>query len=155
MSSIVETEAQIPRLLIFLLAAVPITVIDIRQYRIPDVLSLGGLGFLFAFDLFMFPRMLVSESLLAFFAFGLFLFLRATTKGLGFGDVKYAALIAFFSGLPFFFAALIAAASGGIGYWILCRAVWHRTANTRNPFAPFLSAGALVAFCLQVSGLDA
>jgi prepilin signal peptidase PulO-like enzyme (type II secretory pathway) len=78
----------------------------------------------------------------ALFAFALFFCVASGTGGLGFGDVKFAAVIGLVCGFPGVLAALLAASVLGLALSPLFR----RPDGTRLPipFAPFLCAGTLL-----------
>jgi prepilin signal peptidase PulO-like enzyme (type II secretory pathway) len=136
--------ASIP-VLIFIIFAVPISIIDIRSRRIPDYLSIP------CFILIFFVRLLFTLQrlpvCLAAALFGVLLFccVRAATKGLGLGDVKFAAVIGLFCGFPGLLSAFLIAALLGI---IAAVPLSLRNGGHSRPlpFAPFLSAGAIAAY---------
>ena len=135
-------------LLIFLAFALPASVTDIRSYRIPDLLVFPCFVLLCVF-LAGSQIQALPNRLSAAFLSGLFFFLiRRCTGGLGLGDVKFAALAGLFCGLPWACVAFLAAALTGIAGFLVAR----RTGQNRGaplPFAPFITAGVLVAFVLS------
>lgn len=133
------------RTAVFLAAGVPVAWIDLRTRRIPDALSLGGLAALFAFDLLSASPELLLSAASALFAFLLFALVRRVTKGLGFGDVKYAALLGFFTGPRLLPAAFLVAAAAGLAYAFAAVRFFGMPRGARAAFGPFLSAGGLVA----------
>jgi prepilin signal peptidase PulO-like enzyme (type II secretory pathway) len=138
------------RCALFLCCAAPITVVDIKSARIPDLFSLGGLACLVLFDALLEPPSLLGDSLAAAFAFGLFYAVRVCTRGLGFGDLKYAALVAFYSGIPYCFAAMAAAALAALVFFAVAFAFRGKRRSIAVPFAPFLTVGALVAAAMEL-----
>jgi leader peptidase (prepilin peptidase)/N-methyltransferase len=155
-----ETTLAALRTALFLLCAAPITLVDLRSARIPDAFSLGGLAFLALFDALFEPASLPCDCLSAALASALFLGVRSFVGGLGLGDVKYAALVAFYTGLPWCFAAMAAAALSALlclGVLAAASAAGLR-ASARGgrrsmmlPFAPFLTLGALAAAALELA----
>jgi leader peptidase (prepilin peptidase)/N-methyltransferase len=143
------------RLLLFSAAALPIVFIDLRTYRIPDVLSLGGFAVLLLLDAIIAPRSLPTGLLVAALAASLFLVLRAATHGLGLGDVKLAALIGLFVGPAGLIPALIVAALGGLAFAAYAVLARGRSMRQKVPFAPFLVVGAYAAYAARVTGLEA
>ncbi|MCL2762097.1 MAG: A24 family peptidase [Treponema sp.] len=130
-----------------------IAVIDIKTFRIPDVL-------LFSFALVLFfmeksqPHTLliarISTALIAFLLFGVVWYY---SQGMGFGDVKYATLLGYLLGpdkliQAFFYTALLSIVVYMLGI-ILFR--WPKT--TKIPFAPFLSAGAILALPINIQSI--
>ncbi len=131
---------------LFLIVAAPITFFDLRDYRIPDLLTLGGIALLVALQLALglsSPGMIALELCLGYGSF--WLIHRVTKGGMGLGDAKFSALIAVAVGpLPWVLALLAASLAG-----LLCAAVLilllHRDRRVRIPFAPFMTIGAIVA----------
>lgn len=142
-------------LITFTCVAVPIVIIDIRTHRIPDILSIGGFTMLVLMDVLIAPRSLPRGILAAVLAAALFLTLRAATRGLGFGDVKLAALVGLLVGPALLIPALLIAALGGLGFALYAIIIRGRRATERIPFAPFLVAGAYGAFAARITGLEA
>jgi prepilin signal peptidase PulO-like enzyme (type II secretory pathway) len=142
-----EDTLTIPVLLIFFAFALPASIIDIRSYRIPDLLVFPCFAVIFVF-LLIFQISVLPDRLAAALLSGLFFsIIRRFTRGLGMGDVKFAALIGLCCGLPWVCAAFLIAALAGIAALLLAR-----RGGTRGgyplPFAPFLTAGAVAAFAL-------
>jgi prepilin signal peptidase PulO-like enzyme (type II secretory pathway) len=136
---------------LFLCCAIPITAIDLKSARIPDAYSLGGLACLSLHDALLSPSSLLGDCLAAALAFALFLGIRAFTKGLGFGDLKYAALIAFYTGFPYCFAAMATAATAAMLFFVAAVAFFGKRRTMMIPFAPFLTIGALVAAAIKIA----
>jgi prepilin signal peptidase PulO-like enzyme (type II secretory pathway) len=134
---------------VFVLFAIPISIRDIRSYRIPDLLSIPCFLIILAIRIFALPGSLPGHGGAAVFGGLLFFCVRLGTRGLGIGDIKFAALIGLFCGLPATFLAFGIAALTGI----LGALVWRRLspgeARRPIPFAPFLSLGAVAAYCLS------
>ncbi|MDR0455435.1 MAG: A24 family peptidase [Treponema sp.] len=124
-----------------------ISLIDAKTFRIPDALLLSCFIVLVFLDLsrpaqfsFFFEHCLT-----ACFWCAVFYFIYQYSGGLGWGDVKYAALLGYALGLEksciaFLFTAFSAIFIYGIGIGILG---WKKSAKL--PFAPFLSFGTLAA----------
>ena len=139
--------------IILCLAAVPITATDIREKRIPDLYSLGGLAFVLAFTI-AFGR----DPFRAFFVpaltgFCVFFLLRVVTgRKLGLGDVKYSALIAAALGVQGWLAAVFIAAWTALGFALVMLLLRKTDRKTRIAFGPFLSAGAVGSMFLSLTG---
>jgi prepilin signal peptidase PulO-like enzyme (type II secretory pathway) len=135
-------------LLIFLVFALPASAVDIRSYRIPDLLVFPCFVTVFIFLLYAQIDVLPNRLAAALLS-GLFFFIiRRFTGALGLGDVKFAALIGLCCGLPWVCAAFLAASMTGIALVLIVR----RGGQERGkpiPFAPFLSAGVVAAFFLS------
>lgn len=129
--------------------------IDLRHQIIPDVISLTGIIFGFAFSFFS-PLVSWQDSLLGIIAGGgllstiaLFYYLLRRQEGMGGGDIKLLAMIGAFLGwqsIPFvIFASSLTGAAIGLIVMFLQR---QEGLATRIPFGPFLSGAALVyMFC--------
>jgi prepilin signal peptidase PulO-like enzyme (type II secretory pathway) len=139
----------IPVFVVFLVFAIPVSWIDIRTYRIPDMLIFSGSLVIFIF-LLIAETISIPNRLSAAVLSGLFFFIvRKITGGLGLGDVKFAFLIGLCCGLPWVCAAFLCAALLGI---LGLLAVGHTGKNTFHraiPFAPFLTAGVIVSYTLS------
>jgi leader peptidase (prepilin peptidase) / N-methyltransferase len=141
------------RAALFLCSAAPITAIDLKSARIPDVFSLGGLAVLFLFDALFEASSLPWDCLSAALAFALFSAIRALTGALGFGDLKYAALVAFYTGFPDCFAAMAAAALAAMLFFAWAIVLRGKERRMMIPFAPFLTIGALAAAALRLASI--
>ncbi len=134
----------------FAVFAVPITLVDLRQMRIPDVLSLGGIIVVLALDVFLLKASALSIALEALVGFGVFWLIRLVTRGkLGIGDVKYSVFIALSLGLSGWFTTVAVASVVGLASALIL--VWWRKVplTTRIPFAPFLTIGAVVSIVMR------
>jgi leader peptidase (prepilin peptidase)/N-methyltransferase len=147
-----------PRLPVLLVAAVPavlLALIDVRCLRLPDRL-VAALALTAGLPMAALAPMKVGTALLAFVgvlaAYGIFACL--TPDGLGWGDVKLAAvlgLILGFAGWPAVVAGVVMPhlINGPIALFLL---VTGRARGKRAlPFGPALLAGALLAFVAAAS----
>ena len=131
---------------LFLLFALPITLIDIRECRIPDLLSLGGAAVFAALKLLTREQSPVQLSAECLIGFGVFwLMWRFTGGQVGLGDAKYSMLIAVAAGLHGWFAVMLFASLAGIVVAVIM--IWGLKLDrrTRIPFAPFLTIGTVLA----------
>jgi prepilin signal peptidase PulO-like enzyme (type II secretory pathway) len=135
--------------LIFVFAAfaLPISVIDLRRLRIPDKLTFPCFFLLLLLYCAAGRERLPNALAAALTSLLLFYAIRLGSRGLGWGDVKYAAVIGLFCGIPgmfaaFFFAALTALLAA------LVSPDLRGPGQKPIPFAPFLSAGAIFAYTL-------
>jgi prepilin signal peptidase PulO-like enzyme (type II secretory pathway) len=134
-------------LLIFLVFALPASAIDIRSYRIPDMLVFPCFAAVFIFLLNSRIDILPNRVAAALLS-GLFFFIiRHFAGGLGLGDVKFAMLIGLCCGLPWSCVAFLAAALTGIALILISRR--GKQESNPLPFAPFLTAGVIIAFILS------
>ncbi len=135
---------------LFLAFAVPITVMDIRQYRIPDVLTLSGILFFVVFNLARGEATPGSLALSFGVGFGLFWLIHRVSRGkMGMGDAKYSALIAVAAGLLPWLVSLFIASLAGVAFAAVMIGLFHRDRGARIPFAPFLTLGAVSAILLE------
>ncbi|MDR2181783.1 MAG: A24 family peptidase [Treponema sp.] len=149
-----------PRLAVFCCFGIIITVCDVREMRIPDpLLVLLALSLLLC-DLIPArgnPSVFAGRAALrlpaAFLTFAALYLLYRVKGGIGLGDVKYAAVMAYFNGAPAIISALLAACLGALAVWGAGALFFRWDAKRRIPFAPFLSAGAVAASLLSESVL--
>ena len=140
------------RSLVLTILLIVISIIDLRSFRIPDPLSLGGIAILLTFDLVQDGALVPARAAATLFAAGLFFLIRRFTGGLGLGDVKMAALVGYAVGPRGLPAALLVAALGGLGFagWKALGGCWP--SDRKIPFGPFLSAGAFTSLALSRFG---
>ncbi len=142
-----ESAVQIGLLLLF---AIPITIFDLRQYRIPDYLTFGGIFFFIVLKV---VRGGSSPALIALecgLGFGVFWAIHHLTRGkMGLGDAKYSALIAVAVGLLPWFVTLFIASVAGVLFALVMILVFGMDRRTQIPFAPFLTLGAVLALLLR------
>ncbi|MGA2479297.1 MAG: A24 family peptidase [Spirochaetia bacterium] len=135
---------------LFLLVAIPITLFDLKEYRIPDFLSLGGIAVFILLRLLWQrqpPWIVVLDGAVGFGAFWLIWWV---TKGqLGLGDAKYSALIAVAAGLSGWLVALLAASVVGITCVGIFIVIFRADKKMRIPFAPFLTLGATASLLFE------
>lgn len=136
------------RLAIFLLFAIPISVIDFKQGRIPDALSLPAAAAM-ALQLALWDHeAFVTGATGAALCFGLLWIVRLVTKGLGMGDVKFGLAIGFAGGPLPAFAALLLASASALAIALPLLALGKIDRKTKLPFGPFLSLGTTLALIL-------
>jgi leader peptidase (prepilin peptidase)/N-methyltransferase len=131
-------------------ALVVITAIDLHHQIIPDVITLPGIVMGFALS-FIIPGHSWLNSLLGILIGGgslwlviILYYLVKKEEGMGFGDVKFLAMLGAFLGwrsIPFiiFVASLVGAVVG-----VILMKVQKKDGKLAIPFGPFLAAGALL-----------
>ncbi len=138
-------------------------VIDLEHHILPNKLVYPGiivaLAISVAFSVF--PNSLeivpgiASASAGGAIGLGLFLLIIVVSRGgMGWGDVKMAALIGLVTGFPLVFVALfLAVVLGGLISWVL---ILTRAKSRKQsiPFGPFLSLGAIAALLWGTNILD-
>jgi prepilin signal peptidase PulO-like enzyme (type II secretory pathway) len=132
--------------LIFFAFALPIAVIDLRSFRIPDRLVFPCLAAMGVFLACAEPGVLPNRAAAAALSGLLFFVVRRFVGGLGLGDVKFALLIGLCCGLPWACVAFLAAAATGLAGALIAR---RGRRDKPLPFAPFLTAGVAAAFVLS------
>ncbi len=129
-------------LLIFILFALPLAIIDIKELRLPDFLTLPLYIFLLISIAIFNPSILMSSifasviSMLLFYCVGFF------TKPLGGGDIKLVASVALLCGYPLFFIALLTSVLCALLYYIFL--LFKNKAQEPIPFGPFLATGGII-----------
>lgn len=122
------------------------TITDLRTRRIPD--GLLGCGLIFTLLLTADLRSAVCGGVVGLAAFWT---VRSISGGkLGMGDVKYSAYIGSVVGPGGWWSAVALAAGGALLYALLSGRPGKQAADGSIPFAPFLSAGALLAPALPL-----
>jgi leader peptidase (prepilin peptidase)/N-methyltransferase len=139
------------RLLAFVLLLVPLFFIDLKHHRLPNILTLPGigLGLLLSASLGQ-----IKSSILGALTGGGLLFIAsiATRGGLGMGDAKLQAMVGAFLGLKAMLISLaIGVILGGIVAFILL-ALQVRGRKDMIPYGPFLITGALLVSLVIVTG---
>lgn len=141
----------VARLLLFVLLLVPLFFIDLKHHRLPNILTLPGigLGLLLSAGLGQ-----VKSAIAGALTGGGLLFIAAivTRGGLGMGDAKLQAMVGAFLGLRAMLISLtIGVILGGIvGVWLLAFQVRGR--KDMIPYGPFLITGALLVSLVMVTG---
>lgn len=122
-----------------------ITVIDIEHYLIPDplvvVLLLTTLVSIILTNTAQLPVHLLSS--IGAFAFLWFIWFVTKGKGMGFGDVKFAAFLGLSLGFPRVIVGLYAAFLTGAIWGVIMIIVTKKKLKSRLPFGPFLILGYL------------
>lgn len=136
------------RLALFIAFALPISLIDARTGRIPDALSLPAAGVI-ALYLAFFENTALIPGIVG--ASACFIFLgtvRAVTRGLGAGDVKFGLLIGLASGPLLSFIALSFSATAALVIALPLLAFGKIDRKTKLPFGPFLALGTAVSLVM-------
>jgi prepilin signal peptidase PulO-like enzyme (type II secretory pathway) len=126
-------------------------VVDAKTYTIPDALLLILGAGLLGWDIAAANRIMIfSSAISALVLFCIFFALFHFVGGLGFGDVKFTALIGYGLGFQKAVAACLIASLAGI---IFLGVFYRGKRRTKIPFAPFLSLGFCSVLGAQVLGV--
>ena len=137
---------------IFLLFSVPLSVIDIKEYRVPDILVIPGIVVLTLL------RVLIKSDQVLYFYFSLcisiliFGLVKILVRDrFGWGDIKYTFMMAaLLKPAGLLLSAWSASVAGLFVYLILRLANNHfPLRQTPLPFIPFLAAASLFAWFVQ------
>ncbi len=140
------------RMVVFLAVAVPISLCDLREKRIPNVLVSAGLLLALWCASRSDEAALMSLLLGGALGFAIFWCVWYIFRGkIGFGDVKYVALLGAFSGVRGLCEAVFAASVTGLLFALVAVIIDRRNLRARIPFAPFLSIGGMAALLLQLA----
>jgi leader peptidase (prepilin peptidase)/N-methyltransferase len=134
-------------------------VIDLEHHILPNKLVYPGAVFALALSIFL-PRLEIVPGIASGAAgggigLGIFLLIAVLSRGgMGWGDVKMAALIGLVTGFPLIFVAiLLAVVSGGLVAWVLI--IFKIKSRKENiPFGPFLSLAVMVTLVWGGAILD-
>jgi prepilin signal peptidase PulO-like enzyme (type II secretory pathway) len=124
---------------------IAIAIVDFKTYRIPDTLLI-----LFAIvmvileggQLYTLLALRFASAAISFLLFGA---VWRFTRGIGFGDVKYAALLGFLLGPDKLIIAFIASALLGVFVYLTGVILFHWPKTKKIPYAPILSAGTIIS----------
>lgn len=130
---------------VFFLISIPAAIIDIRSFRIPNILTYSGCIILILLITFLNTSFLPEALIAAVLGFLFFNLIRRITKGLGLGDVKFAAFVRLFCGLRISFISYLIAAMTGMLVASILLITRKFTRKQPIPFATFLAFGAVAA----------
>jgi prepilin signal peptidase PulO-like enzyme (type II secretory pathway) len=141
------------RFLVFTVFCILISLTGIRTLWIPDALLIMLLVCLAYFDRGQGKEMLTDKLCAGALSFGLFAGIYYFCGGIGFGDVKYAAVNGCALGTGKTAIAFFCAALACCAVYLAGRHIFHWSKKKKLPFAPFLSFGALAAMAFPAAGL--
>ena len=133
--------------IVYIVSSIPLSIIDIRERRIPDRILLPVAAFIAMIDAVDAGIDLPSLAAAAIAALAMVCAGRASKSGMGMGDVKMGSVGTFALGPAGGWIMLASAAVLGIVYGLL----FVRNSKSRKyiPFAPFISIGAVCALCVR------
>jgi prepilin signal peptidase PulO-like enzyme (type II secretory pathway) len=135
--------------LVIICFCIGIAVIDLKTYRIPDVLLISFVLFMIIIEGRQPYTLLVWRLGTALVSLLLFGSVWYFTRGIGFGDVKYATVLGYLLGPGMLVQAFIATAFLGIIVYILGIILFNWPKTKKIPYAPFLSAGAVISLFIN------
>ena len=136
-----------------------LAMIDLERHILPNVIVYPAAGFALAASIFIHGGTIVPGVLDAatggLIGLGLFFLIAIVSRGgMGWGDVKMAALVGLVTGFPLVFVAiLVAVVSGGLIAWLLI-IFKVRSRKETIPFGPFLSLAAMATILWGQAMLD-
>lgn len=123
-----------------------ISAFDLKYLLIPDFLLISFLIVSIGFYFFLDKKLILPLVLSGLLFFFIFFLIYRLTNGLGFGDVKFVACLAFAMGFYKSVFAFFCASLLGLVFFLLVH-VFNKKIK-RIPFAPFLTASSMVSLFL-------
>jgi prepilin signal peptidase PulO-like enzyme (type II secretory pathway) len=124
---------------------VVIALFDLKTYRIPDILLALFFLVMIIMEWSAPLELKIARYVTAVTVLLLFGVVWYFSRGMGLGDVKYAALLGYVLGPDRVIHAFLCTALLGIIIYLSGILMFHWSKTTKIPFAPFLSAGAILA----------
>lgn len=145
---------QIEKLILLLVIAVPVSIIDIREMRIPDRLVFSGVLSLAIMNFLNPPLDIFRMFLTGVTGFLPFFLIRMITRGkIGLGDAKFSIFLILLLGIEGWLLMIFIASLTALIIAILLLIIFKTDKSTKIPFGPFLGFGALVSQIHIMAGL--
>jgi prepilin signal peptidase PulO-like enzyme (type II secretory pathway) len=122
-----------------------IAIFDLKTCRIPDILLIAFAFLIIVFDGSQPFAVAAARLVTALAVLLLFAAVWYFSRGMGLGDVKYAAVLGYILGPDRIIHALLFTAFLSIVIYVMGIFLFHWSKTVKIPFAPFLSAGAITA----------
>jgi prepilin signal peptidase PulO-like enzyme (type II secretory pathway) len=123
-----------------------VTVWDLRERRIPDMVVFPALAAFVCYWIVVDINAILFQTVSACVGFAVFLAIRLGSGGsLGWGDVKLSGLMGLSLGLPGWVIAVLAASFAGLTVMLVLMRLSRADRNTKVPFGPFLALGMVAA----------
>jgi len=132
-------------LLVIICFCIAAAAIDLKTYRIPDSLLIVFAVVIIFLDRNLPLVHLVLKFSAAILSFSLYFAVWYFSKGIGFGDVKYAFVLGFALGIENTAYSFIITAFLCLFIYLTGIVVFRWPKNLKIPFAPFISAGAIMS----------
>jgi len=119
--------------------------IDAKTFYIPNKLLLCLLGSVILYTIFFWDSIFFVHQILGFLGgFWLFFLIYKIVGGMGYGDVKFSAVLGFTLGIYYWFFAMLFAVFSAMTVFIFLYLKKRWTAKTKIPFGPFISFGGII-----------
>lgn len=133
-------------MLFILLLSLPISIIDIKEHRIPDIITLPGILLAFLWRLYFWEESITESLFLLLTGFLPFYSIHFFSRGkLGLGDVKLSTLLALILGFEKWFLMVFFSSFAAVVFALAGLKLGKLERNSRIPFGPFLCGGAILA----------
>jgi len=138
-------------LAILILIAIPISIIDIKTKKIPNKIIYPAIFIVLTLHILLFKNGIFESLILTLTGFLPFYLIRYFTKGkMGLGDAKYSALLALLLGYENWFIMIFLSSSTAVIFAVIVLKLGKMDKQSRIPFGPFLSLGAIVSQLIQI-----
>lgn len=132
--------------ILLLLILIPVTIIDIKIKKIPDVFTITGVVVMLILKTLVEKQAIYLSLVLLISGFIPFFLIWFFTKGkLGLGDAKLSAFLALALGIRAWFLMLFLSSIVAILFAVIMLVCKRIDKKTKIPYAPFLSFGALLS----------
>jgi prepilin signal peptidase PulO-like enzyme (type II secretory pathway) len=139
-------------IIVFSAFSLLISVIDAKTYRIPDLLLISFLSVMIILNLDKDYAFHIYRFFSGAVCFFLFFFIFRITGGLGYGDVKYAAVLGYALGIESVCLVFLLSSGCGAVLYLVGNFALHWDKHTRLPFAPLLGLSSTLVAIGTVTG---
>ena len=137
--------------LIFIGFSIPIAVCDIRSMKIPDLLIYSGISAMPGYRAAFLREGILLYICAALISAVLFVMVRKISKsGLGWADVKYAALCGLYAGLSYVFIGYVLTALFCGIFFLILKAAGRYGSGKAVPFTPFMALGTVSVMLIPI-----
>lgn len=137
-------------LLFLLVVVIPVSLIDIREHKIPNLIIYPATILFLLIRIFIFGDPLFLGGGLIVFGFIPFFLIWYFTKGkMGLGDAKFSAFLALVLGIEKWFVLIFLSSFLALLFALTMIITKRMRRNTKIPYGPFLSLGALAALYIK------
>ena len=145
-----------PAVVIVLVFLIPVCLVDLRTYLIPDALVFSGCIALFSYLIFFQEERLVPAFIHGALGFAIvFAFWFFFRKQVGLGDAKLSFFLAAGLGFVEWWGTLLVASLVAVTYGLIGIAMKKMTMKTRLPLAPFFGVGVVCVILFKLIVLPA